>query len=124
VNAGLIPTHHPFLYTVSVTATEGVALDTVEQAALASLDKVRSEGLTPEELRKAKNQLRARLVFENDSISNIAHQLGYFATIDSWRFVGGIPERIEAVTLDDVNALAAARLIASNRTVGWFEPQS
>ena len=122
VNGGLVPTHHPFLYTVSVTATEGTPLARVEEAALTALDKVRTEGLTAEELRKAKNQLRARLVFDNDSISNIAHQLGYFETIDSWRFVGTIPERIEAVTLEQVNAAAAARLVESNRTIGWFDP--
>ena len=71
---------------------------------------------------KAKRQLRARLVFEQDSITNIAHQLGYFETIASWRYFPSTPERIDAVTLDDVGAVAAARLKASNRTVGRFEP--
>jgi predicted Zn-dependent peptidase len=40
--------------------------------------------VTAHELEKARRQLRARLVFENDSITNIAHQLGYFETIASW----------------------------------------
>ena len=30
---------------------------------------------------RAKAQLRARLVFDGDSVTNIAHQLGYFETI-------------------------------------------
>ena len=43
-----------------------------------------ARGRSPtQELEKAKNQLRARLVFENDSVTNIAHQLGYFETIAS-----------------------------------------
>ena len=46
---------------------------------------MRADGVTEAELQKARNQLRARLVFENDSITNIAHQLGYFETIGSWR---------------------------------------
>jgi len=122
VNGGLIPTQHPFLYTVSVTPNEGTPLAMVEEKALEVLDQVRLNGITPQELRKAKNQLRARLVFDDDSITNIAHQLGYFATIDDWRSAGAIPQRIEAVTLQEVAAVAAARLIASNRTVGSFEP--
>src|SRR5205807_10298086 len=32
VNGGLVPTEQPFLYTISVTATEGTALSAVEQA--------------------------------------------------------------------------------------------
>jgi predicted Zn-dependent peptidase len=72
---------------------------------------------------RAKNQLRARLVFENDSITNIAHQLGYFETIASWHVVASLRERIDAVTVDAVSRAASARLLASNRTVGWFEPR-
>jgi zinc protease len=122
VNGGLIPTADPFLYTISATATEGAVLAAVEEALLRELDLVRVNGITPHELDKAKRQLRARQVFEQDSITNIAHQLGYFETIASWRFFPAISERIEAVTLEQVAAAAADRLKAANRTVGWFVP--
>ena len=123
VNGGLLPTQDPFLYTISLTATEGTPLDRLEQAALAEIDRVRSGGVTSQELRKAKNQLRARMVFEQDSITNIAHQLGYFATIGDWRDHAQIPERIAAVSADQVAAVAAKYLKPANRTVGRFEPQ-
>ena len=55
----------------------------VESALLEELDRVRREGITDAELAKAKAQLQARLVFDNDSVTNIAHQLGYFETIAS-----------------------------------------
>jgi zinc protease len=122
VVGGFVPTQEPFLYTISVTATEGTPLRRVEEALLAELDRVAAQGVTANELQKAKNQLRARLVFEQDSITNIAHQLGYFQTISTWRFYPSIPQRIEAVTLDEVAAAAADRLKPSNRTIGWFEP--
>jgi zinc protease len=122
VNGGLMPTQDPFLYTLSLTATDGTPLPVLEEAALAEIDRLREGGITPQELRKAKNQLRARHVFEQDSITNIAHQLGYFATIGDWQFQMRIPERIEAVTLEEVAATAARRLNPVNRTIGWFEP--
>jgi zinc protease len=115
------PTQHPFLYTISMTAAQGVPLDRLEAAALEEIDRVRSVGVTPSELQKAKNQLRARMVFEGDSITNVAHQLGFFETIDSWQVVPTLASRIAAVTLGEV-AEAAARLTASNRTIGRFEP--
>jgi zinc protease len=123
VNGGLVPTQEPFLYTISVTATEGTALNVVEETALAQLDAVRRHGITDQELQKAKNQLRARLVFEGDCISNIAHQLGYFETIASWRLVPSLAARIDAVTLQQVGEAAATRLKSTNRTIGWFDPQ-
>ncbi len=122
VSGGLVPTQEPFLYTISLTATEGTALATLEEAVLAEIERVRSHGVTPHELAKAKRQLRARLVFEQDSISNIAHQLGYFETIASWRYFPSIGAQIDGVTLDQVAAVAQSRLSAANRTIGRFEP--
>jgi zinc protease len=122
VAGGLVPTADPFLYTISLTATEGTSLAALEEALFAELDRVRTEGVTARELSKVKNQLRARLVFENDSISNIAHQLGFFQTLGNWRAYTSIPSHIEAVTVDQVADVAARRLRAVNRTVGWFEP--
>jgi zinc protease len=122
VGGGLVPTQQPFVYTISATATEGTSLTRLEEAALAEIDRARKTGITAAELRKAKNQLRARLVFENDSITNIAHQLGYFETISSWRAVSSIASKVESVTPDQVAGAAESRLRPSNRTVGWFEP--
>jgi zinc protease len=124
VNAGLVPTEQPFLYTISVTATEGSSLASVEEATLAQLDAVRRHGISGHELDKARNQLRARLVFEGDSISNIAHQLGYFETIASWRMVSSLRERIDAVTVQQAGEAAAKCFKTTNRTVGWFDPRS
>ena len=122
ISGGIVPTQEPFLYTISATATDGTPLARLEEAAVAEIDRVAREGITPAELRKAQTQLRARLVFENDSITNIAHQLGYFATIASWRDYPQMAGRIESVTLDQVADVAARRLGSSNRTIGWFSP--
>ena len=122
ISGGIVPTQEPFLYTISATATDGTPLERLEEAAVAAIDRVAREGITPDELKKAKTQLRARLVFENDSITNIAHQLGYFETIASWRDYPLMAGRIESVTLEQVAEVAAQRLGSSSRTIGWFSP--
>jgi zinc protease len=122
VAGAILPTQEPFLYSISFTATEGVSIAALEEAALRELDRVRTEGITASELAKAKNQLRARLVFENDSVSNIAHQLGYFETVASWTLYPMLPARIDSVTREQVAAAAADCLRSSNRTVGVFQP--
>jgi zinc protease len=122
VVGAILPTQHPFLYTVSLTATEGTPLAALEEAALRELDRVRTAGITAAELDKVKNQLRARLVFDNDSVTNIAHQIGYFETVARWDLYPSLLPRIQALTLEEVNAAAARRLRGSNRTIGWFDP--
>jgi zinc protease len=122
VTGSIVPTQEPFVYTISATATEGTALDRLEDAAIAEIDRVAREGITPQELTKAKTQLRARLVFENDSITNIAHQLGYFATIARWQDFHALAGRIEAVSLEQVSQVASRRLDSMSRTIGWFSP--
>jgi len=122
VTGALVPTAQPFLYSVSVTATDGVALGSVESELIEALDRVCRDGITDAELTKAKAQLRARLVFDSDSVTNIAHQLGYFETIASVDIFTAAPSRIAAVTLEEVAAVARRVFSSSNRTVGWFDP--
>jgi zinc protease len=122
ISGSIVPTQEPFVYTISATATEGTRLERLEEAAVAEIDRVVHEGITPQELTKAKTQLRARLVFENDSITNIAHQLGYFATIGRWQDFHAMGGRIDSVTLEQVAQVAARRLGSVNRTIGWFSP--
>ena len=122
VSGGLVPTAEPFLYTLSMTATTGTPLARLEEVVLNEVESVRTRGISTDELRKAVHQLRARLVFENDSITNIAHQLGYFETIASWRWLESLHTAIESVTADQVQAAAFERLKSTNRTIGWFEP--
>ncbi len=123
VFGALLPTEHPFLYAVSCTVSEGTAASAVESAAQSAIADVRKEGITAEELQRARHQLRARLVFESDSVTNIAHQIGYFHTVASVDVYQGMGDRLAAVTLDDVARVADRYLRASNCTVGTFEPQ-
>jgi|SRR6185369_7563890 len=122
VNGSLLPTELPFVYIISVTANEGTPLASAESALLEELDAVAANGVTPAELAKAQAQLKARLVFDNDSVTNIAHQLGYFETIASVDILREFAPRIAAVTLDEVASIARTVFSASNRTIGWFEP--
>jgi predicted Zn-dependent peptidase len=101
---------------------DGISLEEVESAATEALDEVVRTGVIERELVKAKNQLRARLVFENDSVTNLGHQLGYFQTVASLDVYQDAPNRIAAVTHEQVNGAAKKYLRTDRRTVGWFTP--
>jgi len=122
VSGALMPTAQPFLYTVSLTAMQGVPLKTLEAAAFEAIERVRSEGVTEEEVARARRQLRARFVFETDSVTNIAHQLGYFETVIGPGFFAEMQPSVERVTADEVSDVARRFLAPASRTVGWFQP--
>ncbi len=122
VSGALTPTAQPFLYGLSATVADGQTLQAVEDAVLSEIDRLVRDGITDQELAKARAQLRARFVFDLDGVTDIAHQLGYFETIGSWRDLFELGTRLEAVTMDDVQAAARATFGAGNRTIGWFSP--
>ncbi len=122
VGGALVPTAQPFLFTLSMTAMQGVELAALESAALEQIERLRSSGVSEEEVVRARRQLRARFVFENDSVTNIAHQLGYFETVTGPGFLSDLQSKVDAVTVDLVNDVARRRLSSAARTVGWFRP--
>jgi zinc protease len=124
VSGAMLPTEQPFLYTVSVTAMEGMVPDAVESILLDELLRVARTGVTDDELSRAKTQLLAQLVFDQDSVTNVAHQFGYFETIGGGAVFESLPQRIATTTTDEVGAVAEEMFRASNRTLGWFLPDS
>jgi zinc protease len=122
VAGSIVPTTDPFLYNISLTATEGVVLESLEHAALEEIERVREHGASSDELVRAQRQLRARLVFENDSVTNIAHQLGFFDTVIGPDFYEHLLPRVQAVSAEQVADVARRRLGKETRTVGWFQP--
>lgn len=123
VGGALMPTEHPYLYSISASVAEGKTLAAVEEAVLSEVDRLTRDGITEAELTKVKAQLRARFVYDADSVTDIAHQIGYFETIASWTAYHDLRPRLEAVTPEAVHAAARKYLTPANRTIGWFENQ-
>jgi len=81
------------------------------------------EGIDDEALAKARNQVMSALAFEAERITDIGHQLGYFATIADLEQLASLPGRVEATDAAAVQAAAARALTPDNRTVGWVVPR-
>jgi len=122
VGGFLAPTAEPFLFSLSATVAAGQSLAAVEETALAEIDRLIHEGPTAAEVATVQAQLRARFVYDGDSVTDMAHQLGYFATIGRWQDWHDAFPRLEAVTLEAAQRAAARYLDADNRTIGTFEP--
>ncbi|MDX1710921.1 MAG: pitrilysin family protein [Rhodovibrionaceae bacterium] len=85
--------------------------EAVEAALRAEIETLLADGVTAEELEKAKNQLRAGAVYARDSLTAAPRILGRALTTgQSVEDVEAWPERIEAVSREDVEAAARAVL--------------
>ena len=90
----------------------------VEEALLAVLDEVAENGITEEELTRAKNRARADLVGGLESNTGLAVQLGVAETLTGdWRSLFQQLDAISAVTAADVQRVAAETFRMNNRTV-------
>jgi len=118
----LIPTRYPFLYMAQATVREGVPPASVEAGIVAEVEALRAGRIEPADLTRSKNQILARHALESESVTDAAHQLGFFETIGSHRIWLDLPRRVAAVTAAAVTRAAAARLDAAHRTVGILEP--
>ena len=109
-----------------VVPAAGVDPSAVEAELLAVLADVAENGVTEDELRRAKTRARADLVGGLESNTGLALQLGVAETLTGdWRSLFNQLDDIDAVTAADVQAVAAETFRMQNRTVAVSRrPQS
>jgi zinc protease len=125
VGVGYSPVaRHPGLFVIQATPSERQSLDRLEAVILAQLRRVRVERVSDEELERVKSQVTARDVFGRDSGFYQAMQMGMLETVGlRWTLADARPARLQAVTAEQVQAVARKYLIEENMTVTRLEPQ-
>ena len=109
---------YPSLFVVLAIPAPGVDPDSVEADVLAELDRVATDGVTDEELARARTRIRAGLVAGLTDNSALAAALAEAEALGGdWRSLFRDIDAIDAVTADDVRRVAAATFTRANRTV-------
>lgn len=117
------PTVDPFLYTVNAVVRNDRSLAEVEAALEVELDRMASEPITQAELDKALKRAKAEFVMAGESITGQAQLLGLAETVTGdYRWFETVLDRLNAVTLDDIERVRQSYLRRPNRVVGWYEP--
>jgi predicted Zn-dependent peptidase len=94
----------------------------LEAAIVAEVEALAEGRIEARDFERAREQFLARYALESESVTDVAHQLGYFETIGSHALWLALPARLSKVTAADVARLARARLDARHRTVGTLVP--
>jgi zinc protease len=113
---------YPQLFYLYGTALPGKTIDEVENALYEELEKIKDHPPSEREVRKAKNQVEADFIMNQDSIYYQAMMLARFEMIGDWRLNDAYLEGIRKVTPEDVQRVARKYLVEDKRTVGVLIP--
>ncbi|MDA8078121.1 MAG: pitrilysin family protein [Nitrospiraceae bacterium] len=112
----------PFLFFFGATAAHGKKIEDVEAALAAEIEKIRKEPPTDREVLKAKNQIEASFIMEQDSIYMQARTIGHFEMIGGWRLIDTYLEGIRKVTPEQARQAAEKYLVNEKKTTGILIP--
>ena len=110
------------LFGIVGVPNRGVSPDSVEHMIDDELEAIKEEGITQEELERAKTRARSDLIGQLDSNQGLALQFAQMEALKGdWRSVFRKLDAIESVTVDDVQRVAQSTFERSNRTVAMIK---
>lgn len=110
-------------YGLSATAAPGQELTKINQTIQISLANLRNKGVSEEELKRAKVQLRSFVLLQNRDITGQAMQLGDDqTTTGDYRFTDRFLAAVDRVTIADIQRVAKTYFSPAQQTLGFFEP--
>lgn len=90
------------LMTITGKLVVGVSMQSAEQGIEEELQKLKTGGVTPEELIKVKNKTESLTVFENMSLMHRAASLAMYELLGSANMINEELDKYNAVTADDI----------------------
>jgi zinc protease len=112
----------PSLFWFYAAPLPGQAPEAVEQALLAEIERLKQEVVPEEELARARNQIEASFVWEQDSVFSRASALGRFEMLGSWRLFDDYLPRLRAVTAADLQRVARTYFALDRKNVSILLP--
>ena len=114
----------PGLFLIDATPSEGKTVAEVEAAVRSVLETLKRDGISEEELNRVKAQVIASQVYQRDSVFYQAMQIGELETNGiGYRAIETRIEKLKAVTVEQVQAVAKKYLIDDTLTVATLDPQ-
>ncbi|NOS98818.1 MAG: insulinase family protein [Methylotenera sp.] len=112
------------LFELDGTPSEGKTVAELETALLQQIEKIKTSGVTVEELDRIKAGVIAADVYQRDSMFYQAMQIGTVETIGfSWKILDDYSNKLRAVTPEQVQAVASKYLLKDNLTIATLDPQ-
>jgi zinc protease len=110
------------LHTVYASLAPGSDQSEVEAALVAEIEKIKTDGVTPAEIARVKQQYIAADAYKRDGTAAVASELNEWIAVGDWTLYVTFPQKVQQVTPADVQRVAKQYLNADQSTTGWFVP--
>jgi len=114
----------PNLFWFYATPLPGQTPETMEKELLGEMEQLKKEPVGDEELKRAKNQIEAGFVFQEDSVHKRASLLARFELIGGFALKEQYLDKIRAVTAADLQRVAQRYFTEEKKNVGILLPKS
>lgn len=114
----------PSMLLIEATPANGHTTAELEKTIRAQIERIRDEPVSAEEMKRVKAQVVAGNVYARDSMFYQAMQIGRLAAVGlDWRMLDDYVKNLNAVTAEQVQAVARKYLVDTNLTVAVLDPQ-
>jgi len=114
----------PGLFTVYANLSPDVKHKTVESLIIQEYEKIKTDGVTEAEVKKAQAQLVAAMKFSQDGSYAIASGLNEAIASGDWTLYTTYSEKIKNVTKEDVQRVVVEYFKEDLSTIGYFIPKN
>lgn len=114
------PTAAPYLFQIAGAVDPRVAPAEIEARIEERIAELRVRLIPAEELGRVRRDLENELELDTETTEDAAHQMAFYEGIGAFDVLRHLPERIAAVTAEDLRRVAIRRLQPWQRTIGWF----
>lgn len=114
----------PGLFQIYLMAGEEASLEAIDEACDEMLRSIAADGVSKEEIVRARARIKAEEAFGRDGPYQIAAQVNEAIAVGDWRLYTTFRERIERVSAEDVVRVAQVYLTQDALTTGFYEPIS
>lgn len=109
--------------TITAVPNNGHTLENVRDALLEQIEKLKTETIAPEEMKRVYASIIASSVYERDSIDGQAGNIGGLEVVGlSWRTLDQLPEKLQKVTPEQIQAAARKYLVPARLSVLYLKP--
>jgi zinc protease len=110
------------LHTIYAALAPDSTHEQVEEALLEEITKIKTDGVTPAEIARVKQQYIAADAYKRDGTAGVASELNEWIAIGDWTLYVTFPQKVQQVTPADVQRVAKQYLNEDQSTTGWFVP--
>jgi len=122
VAAGVQAMRAAGLFEATAVLSPGAAHETVEKTILAEIDKIKTGGVSADEVNQVIHQYHAAEAYGRDGTAAVTSRLNEWISVGDWTQYIRYGDAVARVTPADVQRVARQYLTIEQGTTGWFVP--